>query len=137
MRIVKLVHEVELSSSILALLKSLLFVDRLWGFYQVLSSLWFVRRLGLLSSTLGITVVVGFPFIASPESPCVSMLRWEAGNGRTSTAPHASSVVAWPIARQGFYSGQPTPYPISELSHDRSCLPQPSVTGSYDERLTC
>jgi len=24
----------------------------------------------LLSSTLGITVVVGFPFIASPESPC-------------------------------------------------------------------
>src|SRR6267143_6447768 len=71
----------------LALLKSLLLAAWLWGFYQVLSSLRLVRRLGLLSSTLGITVVVGFPFIASPESPCVSMLRWEAGNGRTSTAP--------------------------------------------------
>jgi len=31
--------------------------------------------------------------------------------------PHARSVVAWPIARQGFYSGQPTPYPCSDPSH--------------------
>src|SRR6267143_1116613 len=43
----------------------------------------------LLSSTPGITVVVGFPFTASPESPCASeacsfVL---AVNGRTSTAP--------------------------------------------------
>ena len=31
-----------------------------------------VRGLDLLSSTPGITVVVGFPFTASPESPCTS-----------------------------------------------------------------
>src|SRR5207253_4210986 len=45
--------------------------------------------LDLLSSTPGITVVVGFPFIASPESPCASETRslFSAGNGRTSTAP--------------------------------------------------
>src|SRR6267378_4815528 len=49
--------------------------------------------------------------------------------------PHASSVVAWPIARQGFYSGQPTRYPSSDLSPSRSHLPYPSVTGSFDERL--
>jgi hypothetical protein len=52
-------------------------------------------------------------------------------------SPHARSVVAWPVARQGFYGGQPTSYPVSGLPHARSCLPQPSLTGSYDERLTC
>ena len=31
-----------------------------------------VRGLDLLSSTPGITVVVGFSFTASPESPCAS-----------------------------------------------------------------
>src|SRR6267378_5038635 len=51
--------------------------------------------------------------------------------------PHAQSVVAWPIARQGFYGGQPTIYPGSDLSHCRSHSPHPSVTGSYDDRLTC
>ena len=51
--------------------------------------------------------------------------------------PHAHSVVAWPIARQGFYGGQPTSYPGSDLSHGRSHSPHPNVTGSYDERLTC
>ncbi|OLD09367.1 MAG: hypothetical protein AUI95_01035 [Crenarchaeota archaeon 13_1_40CM_3_52_4] len=47
-----------------------------------------VRGLGLLSSTPGITVVVGFPFTASPESPCASEARslFLAVNGRTSTA---------------------------------------------------
>src|SRR6267143_6968469 len=45
--------------------------------------------LDLLSSTPGITVVIGFPFIASPESPCASETRslFLAGNGRISTAP--------------------------------------------------
>src|SRR2546427_9987155 len=96
------------------------------------------RGLDLLSSTPGITVVVGFPFIASPESPCASETRSLVltGNGRTSTAPHAQSVVAWPVAGQGFYSGQPTGYPSSDLSLGRSHSPHPSVTGSYDDRLT-
>src|SRR5689334_17971756 len=51
--------------------------------------------------------------------------------------PHASSVVAWPIARQRFYGGQPTSYPGSDPSRGRSHSPHPIVTGSYDERLTC
>src|SRR5439155_9604160 len=48
-----------------------------------------VRGLDLLSSTPGITVVVGFPFIASPESPCASETHglFLAVNGRTATAP--------------------------------------------------
>jgi len=43
----------------------------------------------LLSSTPGITVVGGFLFTASPESPCASEAPSLvlAGNGRTSTAP--------------------------------------------------
>src|SRR5213594_5155514 len=47
------------------------------------------RRLGLLSSTPGITVVGGFPFTASPESPCASEAPslFLAGNGRGSTTP--------------------------------------------------
>src|SRR5947209_19892667 len=49
--------------------------------------------------------------------------------------PHACSVVAWPIARQGFYGGQPTRYPDPRLSPGRSHSPHPSVTGSYDDRL--
>src|SRR5881397_2913578 len=51
--------------------------------------------------------------------------------------PHARSVVAWPIARQGFYGGQPTIYPSSDLSPRRSHSPHPNVTGSYDDRLAC
>src|SRR5213593_4829026 len=49
--------------------------------------------------------------------------------------PHANSVVAWPIARQRFYSGQPTIYPGSDPSRGRSHSPHPNVTVSYDERL--
>src|SRR5213592_3218752 len=56
---------------------------------KVPSSLQLFDGLDLLSSTPGITVVGGFPFIASPESPCASEARslFLAGNGRTSTAP--------------------------------------------------
>src|SRR2546430_3309328 len=55
----------------------------------VLSSRRLLDGLDLLSSTPGITVVGGFPFTASPESPCASEARslFSAGNGRTSTAP--------------------------------------------------
>src|SRR5207249_12021575 len=49
--------------------------------------------------------------------------------------PHAHSMVAWPIARQGFCSGQPTGYPSPDRSHGRSHSPHPSVTSSYDDRL--
>src|SRR5438093_5870652 len=44
-------------------------VTGIGGVFLVLSSLRFVRGLGLLSSTPGITVVVGFPFTASPGGP--------------------------------------------------------------------
>ena len=57
---------------------------------EVLSSLRLLEDFDLLSSTPGITlVVVGFPFTASPESPCASETHslFSAGNGRTSTAP--------------------------------------------------
>src|SRR5467141_293665 len=59
------------------------------AFGRVLSSLRLFRGLGLLSSTPGITVVVGFPFTASHERPCASETHslFSAGNGRTSTAP--------------------------------------------------
>src|SRR5207244_10437172 len=49
--------------------------------------------------------------------------------------PHANSVVAWPIARQGFYGGQSTRHPDSRLSPGRIHSPHTSVTGSYDDRL--
>src|SRR3989449_11665773 len=49
--------------------------------------------------------------------------------------PHASSVVAWPIARQGFYGSQPTSYPDSYLSRGRGHSPHPIAKGAYDERL--
>ena len=95
------------------------------------------RGFGLLSSTRGITVVVGFRLIASPESPCASETRslFLAGNGRPSTAPDARSVVARPIARRGFYGGQPTQVSqCSDLTRGRSLSPHPGVTGSYDDR---
>src|SRR5438309_10817774 len=69
------------------------------------------RRLGLLSSTRRITVVVGFPFIASPESPCASEAQglFLAVNGRTSTVPSRpergslahcqAGILRWPTNR--------------------------------------
>src|SRR5207245_5514904 len=80
--------------------------------FLVLSSLRFVRGLDLLSSTPGITVVVGFPFIASPESTCASETRRLVltGNGRTSTAPSRlyrgslascrARILRWPANRR-------------------------------------
>src|SRR5438552_14545164 len=49
--------------------------------------------------------------------------------------PHAQSVVAWPIARQGFYSGQPTGYPSSDPSRGRGHSPHAIATSSCDDRL--
>src|SRR2546426_11532930 len=97
------------------------------------------RRLGLLSSTPGITVVIGFPFTASPESPCASETSslFSAGNGRTSTAPSRPQRGSLAHCQARIYGGQPTSYPGLDLSRGRSHSPHPSVTGSYDERLTC
>src|SRR6267378_2314985 len=67
----------------------------------------------------------------APQKPVASS--WE-GTVEPQPPPHASSVVAWPIARQGFYGGQPTPHPSSVLSRGRSHSPHASATGSYDER---
>src|SRR2546428_7004333 len=49
--------------------------------------------------------------------------------------PHACSVVARPVARQGFYIGQPTGYPMSDLSTGQDHFRHSMVTGSYDELL--
>src|SRR5207253_4480292 len=101
---------------------------------KVLSSLRLFRGLGLLSSTPGITVVVGFPFTASTESPCASETNslFLAVNGRTSTAPSRPERGSLADCRQGFYGGQPTSYPSSDLSPSQSHSPHPMVTGSYD-----
>src|SRR5438445_7433268 len=70
----------------------------------------------------------------APQRPVAS---FRQGTVEPQPPPHAHSVVAWPIARQGFYGGQPTRYPSSRLSRGRSHSPHPNVTGSYDDRLTC
>jgi len=49
--------------------------------------------------------------------------------------PHAHSVLAWPIARQGFYGSQPTIHPSSGLSRGRSPSPHTIGTGSYDDHV--
>src|SRR5438309_1569292 len=48
------------------------FLGRKGRLLRVLSGLRFFDGPDLLSSTPGITVVVGFPFTASPENPCAS-----------------------------------------------------------------
>src|SRR5713101_9637043 len=80
---------------------------------------------------------------SSSDSPSLLHLRglapqrhvasfWQ-GTVEPQPPPHAHSVVAWPVARQGFYGGQPTLHP-SDLSPGRSHSPHPNVTESYDER---
>src|SRR2546422_9410050 len=69
-----------------------------------------------------------------PQRPVAS---FRQGTVEPQPHPHANSVVAWPIARQGFYGGQPTIHPSSDLSPRQSHSPHPNVTGSYDDRLTC
>src|SRR5213594_1829155 len=64
---------------------------------MVLSSLLFVRGLDLISSTLGITVGVGFPFIASPALPCASMM---GGRERANlTRPRRARLIAATMSR--------------------------------------
>src|SRR5436309_9874883 len=70
-------------------------------------------------------------------APQRHIVSFRQGTVEPQPPPHARSVVAWPVARQGFYGGQPTRYPGSRLSRGRSHSPHPSATGSYDERLTC
>src|SRR5438309_11939785 len=89
------------------------------------------HRLWGLPSSAGSTSLLHLRALA-PQRRVVPF--WQ-GTIEPQPPPHARSVVAWPIARQGFYGGQPTPYPGSDLSCDKSCLPQPAATGSYDDRL--
>src|SRR6267378_2060240 len=89
------------------------------------------HRLGGLPSSSGSPSLLHLRAL-TPQRHVASS--WQ-GTVEPQPPPHAHSVVAWPIARQGFYSGQPTRYPSSDLSPSRSHLPYPSVTGSFDERL--
>jgi hypothetical protein len=92
------------------------------------------HRLRGLPSSAGSPSLLHLRALA-PQRPVVS---FRQGTVEPQPPPHASSVVvAWPIARQGFYGGQPTRYPSSDLSPGRSHSPHPMVTGSYDDRLTC
>ena len=105
----------------------------------VLSSLRLLEGLACSHRLWGLPSSSGSPSLLhlralAPQKHVASS--WQ-GTVEPQPPPHARSVVAWPVARQGFYGGQPTSYPGSDLSHGRSHSPHPNVTGSYDERLTC
>ena len=53
------------------------------------------RGFGLLSSTRGITVVVGFRLIASPESPCASRDTWSLFGRERSNLNRPLTPIAW------------------------------------------
>src|SRR2546425_7505448 len=89
------------------------------------------HRLRGLPSSAGSSSLLHLRALA-PQRRVVSF--WQ-GTVEPQPPPHASSVVAWPIARQGFCGGQPTRYP-TDTSPGRSHSPHPSVTGSYGDRLT-
>src|SRR5207249_5886442 len=65
---------------------------------MVLSSLLFVRGLDLISSTLGITVGVGFPFIASTALPCAST-RMGGRERANLTRPRRARLIAATMSR--------------------------------------
>src|SRR6267143_3420498 len=103
---------------------------------------WFCQVLGLFLDSTCSHLLGGLP--SSSGSPSLLHLRalapqkpvassWQ-GTVEPQPPPHARSVVAWPVARQGFYGSRPTPYPSSDLSRGRSHLSHPIVTGSFDER---
>src|SRR2546422_2425678 len=103
---------------------------------EVLSSLRFSRTLtcshrlrGLPPSSSGSPSLLHLRALA-PQRHIVSS--WQ-GTVEPQPPPHARSMVAWPIARQGSYGGQPARYPGSRLSRGRSHSPHPIVTSSYDE----
>jgi hypothetical protein len=69
----------------------------------------------LLSSTLGITVVVGFPFTASLESPCASEATGASFRPRTvEPQPPAYEQYTRELdnCQYGFYACQATSYPM-------------------------
>src|SRR5439155_17471938 len=87
------------------------------------------RLRGLPPSSSGSLSLLHLRALA-PQRHIVSS--WQ-GTVEPQPPPHACSVVAWPVARQGFYGGQPTRYPGSRLSRGRSHSPHPIVASSYDE----
>jgi len=88
----------------------------------------------LLSSTPGITVVVGFPFIASPESPCASE-RHVASFWPRTVEPQPPAFELYTreldICQHRFYACQATCYRISRLSRFVVTPSSPVVTGAY------
>src|SRR5947208_7904594 len=100
--------------------------------FLVLLSLRFVRGLDLLSSTPGITVVVGFPFIASPESPCASetLSLFLAVNGRTSTAPSRPERGSLAHCQARILQ-----WPTNRLSQFRPVTWSESLLSSHGDRL--
>src|SRR5207249_8346074 len=97
-----------------------------------LSSLRVSRGLDLLSSTPGITVVIGFPFTASPESPCASDTSslFSAGNGRTSTAPSRP-----PRGSLAHCQARILRWPANHLSQFRPVTWSESLPSSHGHRL--
>src|SRR6267143_5413440 len=110
--------------------------------FGIIRLLWFCRVFGCSRDSACSHRLRGLP--SSAGSPSLLHLRalapqrrvvsFRQGTVEPQPPPHASSVVAWPIARQGFYSGQPTPYPGSDLSRGRSHSPSCQRNRTYDER---
>ena len=100
-----------------------------YGFRQVFGcsrTLTCSHRLGGLPSSSGSSSLLHLRALA-PQRRAVSSRQ---GTVEPQPPPHARSVVAWPIARQGFYGGQPTRYP-TDPSPGRSHSPHPMVTSSF------
>src|SRR5207249_2857525 len=103
---------------------------------------WFCQVFGLFEDSACSHRLRGLP--SSSGSPSLLYLRALApqrsvvssrqGTVEPQPPSHARSVVAWPVARQGFYGGQPTRCPGSRLSRGRGHSPHSSMTGLYNER---
>src|SRR5438876_4730303 len=87
---------------------------QLWVFRVLLGRQWLddwtcSHRLRGLPSSSGSPSLLHLRALA-PQRPVVSSRQ---GTVEPQPPPHAHSVVAWPVARQGFYGGQPTGYPTT------------------------
>src|SRR3989442_2510039 len=92
--------------------------------FLVLSSLRFVRGLDFSHRLRGLPSSSGSPSLLhlralAPQRHVASS--WQ-GTVEPQPPPHAYTLVAWPVARQGFYGGQPTGYP-TDSSPGRSHSP--------------
>src|SRR5437667_5586398 len=109
---------------------------QLWVFRVLLGRQWLddwtcSHRLRGLPSSSGSHSLLHLRALA-PQRPVTS---FRQGTVEPQPPPHACSVVAWPVARQGFYSGQPSGYPSSDPSRGRGHSPHAIATSSCDDRL--